>query len=200
MSRLEELRNDPDLFSLKDDAAYITALIDRRAEAAEEGLSVETLNQLRTLYRECANALEEGKTQDFDKAFQSLVNQISPLEDKLEKLRELEQTFDNIKKENFLLYDIVALYQKHIEVLFIIHNIPSGAGRKTIPENEAVLMKSLNDFINTKYKYPTEVEWFKWIGKEEYTPVEEATVKSIGTGTINGWGEDKLKKFHNKQT
>jgi hypothetical protein len=136
--------------------------------------------------------------QDFDKAFQSLVNQISPLEDKLEKLRELEQTFDNIKKENFLLYDIVALYQKHIEVLFIIHNIPSGAGRKTIPENEAVLMKSLNDFINTKYKYPTEVEWFKWIGKEEYTPVEEATVKSIGTGTINGWGEDKLKKFHNE--
>jgi hypothetical protein len=72
LSRLEELRNDPDLFSLKDDAAYITALIDRRAEAAEEGLSVETLNQLRTLYRECANALEEGKTQDFDKAFEQL--------------------------------------------------------------------------------------------------------------------------------
>lgn len=72
LTRLDELRNDPELFSLKDDAAYITAIIDRRAEAAEEGLGVETLNQLRQLYRECANALAEGKTHDFDKGFEQM--------------------------------------------------------------------------------------------------------------------------------
>jgi len=72
LNRLDELRDDPQLLSLKDDVAYVTALIDRRAEAAEEGLSLETLNQLRGLYRECASALEEGKTQDFDKAFEQL--------------------------------------------------------------------------------------------------------------------------------
>jgi hypothetical protein len=72
LGRVEQLRDDPELFSLRDDAAYITALIDRRAEAAEEGLSVEVLYELRSLYSEAERAMADGQSHEFDKAFDKM--------------------------------------------------------------------------------------------------------------------------------
>ena len=41
LTRIRELRDDPELWSLKDDAAYITALLDIKAEAISEGITTE---------------------------------------------------------------------------------------------------------------------------------------------------------------
>jgi hypothetical protein len=130
LNRLDELRDDPQLFSLKDDAAYITALIDRRAEAAEEGLSVETLNQLRSLYRECASALEDGKTQDFDKAFEQLggiirqgisdakaTDEVLHLIEKRVDIIEAEQRMTQVKAYTLEVDQAYALIQQVLKVV-----------------------------------------------------------------------------------
>lgn len=72
LSRIEELRQDPDLFDLRDDAAYMTALIDNRAEAASEGFSVEILKQLQQLYASAKRSYRAGETEDFIKAFDEI--------------------------------------------------------------------------------------------------------------------------------
>ena len=46
LEKIDALREDPDLFNLRDDAAYMTALIDKRAEAASEGFGVHVLRDL----------------------------------------------------------------------------------------------------------------------------------------------------------
>ena len=38
LAKVDNYRDDPDLFSLRDDTAYVTALVDVRAEAAAEGV------------------------------------------------------------------------------------------------------------------------------------------------------------------
>ena len=74
LSRIEELREDPELWSLKDDAAYMTALIDIRAEAASEGFSVEVLKDMQTQYSSAKRAWRNGELEDFNKHFDELGN------------------------------------------------------------------------------------------------------------------------------
>ena len=69
LNRIEDLREDPDLFSLKDDAAYMTALIDRRAEAAASGFGVEIFDELKTLYRSSNKAYRQADWETFSKSF-----------------------------------------------------------------------------------------------------------------------------------
>lgn len=72
LSRIEELREDPELWSLKDDAAYMTALIDMRAEAASEGFGVEVLRELQAEYSACKRAYRSGDIDIFQEHFESL--------------------------------------------------------------------------------------------------------------------------------
>jgi hypothetical protein len=66
LSRIDELRDDPELFSLKDDAAYLTALMDVRAEAASEGISLEHYNNIRSQFHICSTMLSDpGFTEEF---------------------------------------------------------------------------------------------------------------------------------------
>lgn len=69
LQRIEELREDPELFSLKDDAAYLTALMDQRAEAASHGISVDHYQQIKDQMYLCKATLG---TDEFDQAFKSL--------------------------------------------------------------------------------------------------------------------------------
>jgi hypothetical protein len=69
LQRIEELREDPDLFSLKDDAAYLTALMDVRAEAASNGISVEHYENIKDQMHACKASFG---TDQFDKAFKTL--------------------------------------------------------------------------------------------------------------------------------
>ena len=50
LERIEELREDVDLFSLKDDAAFITAIMDKRAEAASEGVGIDQYKKVQAAY------------------------------------------------------------------------------------------------------------------------------------------------------
>jgi hypothetical protein len=50
LKKIETLREDPDLFSLKDDAAFITAIMDSRAEAAAEGVGLDQYKKVQAAY------------------------------------------------------------------------------------------------------------------------------------------------------
>ncbi len=72
LQRIEELREDPELWSLKDDAAYMTALIDVRAEAAAEGFSVAVLKDMRQEYTAASRAFRQGEIAVFQEHFDAL--------------------------------------------------------------------------------------------------------------------------------
>jgi hypothetical protein len=72
LQRIEELREDPELWSLKDDAAYMTALIDVRAEAAAEGFSVAVLKGMRQEYTAASRAFRQGEIAVFQEHFDAL--------------------------------------------------------------------------------------------------------------------------------
>lgn len=66
LSRIDELRDDPELFSLKDDTAYLTALMDVRAEAASEGISVDHYNNIKSQFTLCSRMLSDpGFVEEF---------------------------------------------------------------------------------------------------------------------------------------
>ena len=71
LTRINELRDDPELFSLKDDAAYITAIIDQRAEAATDGISGALLRDLREVYLSAARAYKAGDIPTFQESFKA---------------------------------------------------------------------------------------------------------------------------------
>jgi hypothetical protein len=71
LSRIDELREDPSLWSLKDDAAYITALMDIRAEAAGEGVSYEQIRTIQRLYEQAHREYNKGEP-TFERTFVEL--------------------------------------------------------------------------------------------------------------------------------
>jgi hypothetical protein len=74
LRRIDELREDPELFSLRDDAAYLTALMDVRAEAASNGISVEHYETIRDQIKICKSAPDE---ESYSKAFKQLETMIN---------------------------------------------------------------------------------------------------------------------------
>lgn len=50
LSKIDQIRDDPELFSLKDDAAFITAIMDKRAEAAGEGVGIDQYKKVQAAY------------------------------------------------------------------------------------------------------------------------------------------------------
>lgn len=73
LARIDEMRDDPELFSLRDDAAYVTALMEVRAEAASEGISVEHYKHLKEQYNICKSLLF---TPEFNQEFTTLGNML----------------------------------------------------------------------------------------------------------------------------
>jgi hypothetical protein len=74
LTRIDELRDDPELFSLKDDAAYLTALMDVRAEAASHGISLEHYELIRDQMSVCNATIN---TEEFKPAFKELGRMIN---------------------------------------------------------------------------------------------------------------------------
>lgn len=72
LAKIDSFRDDPDLFNLRDDAAYMTALIDQRAEAASEGFGVHVLKTLQSTYSEAYRAYRSGSTDEFEDAFKRI--------------------------------------------------------------------------------------------------------------------------------
>lgn len=86
LSRINELREDPELWSLRDDAAYITALIDNRAELAAEGVTVEQLHSIRKLYSQCESNIHSD---DFMMHFRTLGDAINSVSEEANASKEV---------------------------------------------------------------------------------------------------------------
>jgi len=129
---------------------------------------------------------------DYEKAFQSLVNQLNPVVQKIEDAKSAKITKESLQTENRLLCKALAIYQNHINILNVLINMPIGSGAKANPENEAILLKALEELIIKNKKYPTEKQWKNWISDPKYKPHNQAPRTE---DTINGWGWDKAKKF-----
>lgn len=102
LSRINELREDPELFSLRDDAAYLTALMDNRAEAASAGVSLEHYEHIKEQYNACRSAIN---TDSFDESFKYLGKLIR---DGVDEYKASNDVVDLIKKRA----DIIEVEQK----------------------------------------------------------------------------------------
>ena len=60
LDRINELREDPDLFSLKDDAAFVTALMDIKAASISDGISIDHYNKIKSVARTLTSAAKSG--------------------------------------------------------------------------------------------------------------------------------------------
>lgn len=91
LQQIDELRNDPDLFSLKDDAAFITAIMDRRAEAAGEGVGLEQYKKVQAAYQLAHSKLGSS---DFIDAFEQIGDTINETLDMYAASRDVMELID----------------------------------------------------------------------------------------------------------
>jgi hypothetical protein len=91
LSQIEELRNDPELFSLKDDAAFITAIMDRRAEAASEGVGLEQYKKVQAAYQLAHSKLGSS---DFIDAFEQIGDVLNETMDMYAASRDVMELID----------------------------------------------------------------------------------------------------------
>ena len=94
LNRIDELREDPNLWSLKDDTAYITALIDIRAEAAGEGVSYEQVKTIQRLYEQAFREYNRGES-TFERTFIDLGTAIN---DRMDEFSAAKDVLDLIEK------------------------------------------------------------------------------------------------------
>jgi len=97
LGRIDELREDPELWSLRDDAAYITALLDTRAEAAAEGVSIDQYKKIQEIYRTCC---EKKYSDDFWETFS-----------------EMGRALENVMTEFAAAKDVIELIEKRTSIV-----------------------------------------------------------------------------------
>lgn len=88
LKRIDELRDDPSLWSLKDDAAYITALMDVRAESAGEGVSYDQIRTIQRLYEQAYREYNKGE-QTFERTLVELGTAINNRVDEFSASRDV---------------------------------------------------------------------------------------------------------------
>lgn len=101
LDRIEQFREDPELLSLRDDTAYITAVLDIRAEAASHGISKELYDDLRDQYNVCKISPEEAFSKEFKKLGSMIANGI-------DAMRASDDVIDLIKKRA----DVIEIEQR----------------------------------------------------------------------------------------
>lgn len=107
LQRINELREDPDLFSLKDDAAFVTALMDIKAASISDGISVEHYNSIKSLVRTVVNCSKAGDIDQLNAASNELLSLIDRGTDALtasdEVVKLIEKRTDIIEAEQRML-------------------------------------------------------------------------------------------------
>jgi hypothetical protein len=105
LSRIETLRQDPDLFSLKDDAAFITAIIDKRAEAASEGVGLDQYKKVQAAYGLAHSKLGSP---DFIDAFEQIGDVLTETLDQYSASRDvlelIEKRVDIVEAEQRMMH------------------------------------------------------------------------------------------------
>ena len=85
------------MWSLRDDAAYITALLDTRAEAAAEGVSIDQYKKIQEIYRTCC---EKKYSDDFWETFS-----------------EMGRALENVMTEFAAAKDVIELIEKRTSIV-----------------------------------------------------------------------------------
>jgi hypothetical protein len=91
LQTIELLRQDPELFSLKDDAAFVTAIMDKRAEAAGEGVGIDQYKKVQAAYGLAHSKLGSP---DFIDAFESIGDVLSDTLDMYSASRDVMELID----------------------------------------------------------------------------------------------------------
>jgi hypothetical protein len=91
LQQINDLRNDPDLFSLTDDAAFITAIMDKRAEAASEGVGIEQYKKVQAAYQLAHSKLGSS---DFIDAFEQIGDVLNETLDMYAASRDVMELID----------------------------------------------------------------------------------------------------------
>ena len=105
LQRIDELREDPELWSLKDDTAYITALLDMRAEAAADGVSIEQYKKIQEMYRACKEKkYQEDFWDTFDELGKAIENTMSEYAATKEVLELIERRTEIVETEQRLMH------------------------------------------------------------------------------------------------
>jgi hypothetical protein len=91
LEKIETLREDPDLFSLKDDAAFITAIMDKRAEAVGEGVGYDQYKKVQASYQLAHSKLGSP---DFIDAFESIGDVLNETLDQYSAARDVMELIE----------------------------------------------------------------------------------------------------------
>jgi hypothetical protein len=166
LDRVNELREDPELFSLKDDAAYITAIMDARAEAAAEGVSYEQYKKIKAIYSEARAAYG---TEDFDEIFTNLGRAIDNTMDEYQASKDvidlIEKRTEIVEAEQRLLH--AKAYTLEVDQAFslvmqvvdvVLKNVHSADEKQAIKAGVGKLLKV--------YENPDDVMEAEIVGEE----------------------------------
>lgn len=108
LNRINELRDDPDLWSLKDDVAFVTALMDMRAESISEGLSLDHYRALAQSVNALKRAYRSGDMDNIQKCIDTLEELVTKGEDAFagseEVVRLIEKRTDIIETEQRMMH------------------------------------------------------------------------------------------------
>lgn len=151
LKRISELREDPDLWSLKDDAAYVTALMDLRSEAVDEGVTLEHYRLLKRSYSSMMSAYRRGDD-SFDqqlKDFEDMLNKgMDAFEGSQDIIQLIERRTDIIEAEQRMLHakaytlEVDQAYSLVMQVLGVVKaNVRSSDELSAIRSGIAKLLK-----------------------------------------------------------
>lgn len=99
LTRIRELRDDPELWSLKDDAAYITALLDLRAEAINEGITTEHYIEIKGLVKTLKSEWKSSNFEEVGKLIDALDSSVTAGAD---ATKASDSLIDLIKQRTFI--------------------------------------------------------------------------------------------------
>lgn len=99
LTRIRELRDDPDLWSLKDDTAYITALLDLRAEAINEGITTEHYIEIKGVVKTLKT---EWRNSNFEEVGRLIDHLDSAISNGADATKASDSLIDLIKQRAFI--------------------------------------------------------------------------------------------------
>ena len=126
-----------------------------------------------------------------DRKLSELFNAYAEIDD------EVDKSIEDLKEENFLLFEIAKTTLLFIRAQEIIESeISTGAGLPAIDENQEILKRAYADYWENYEKAPDEPQWFNWLERTEYDPAKKYIVaaETQFARTKNGWGKEKVRK------
>jgi hypothetical protein len=158
LERIEELREDPELWSLKDDTAYITALLDMRAEAAAEGVSFDQYKKIQEMYKTCNDKkYQEDFWETFDELGKAINNTMSEFAATKDVLELIEKRTEIVETEQRLLHQ--KAYTLEVDQAFsLVMQIVNIINRSVTKDEELQSIKAGIGKLLTVYKQSYEDE------------------------------------------